>query len=196
MSSTNRWWIREVSDYYKTPKKCIIDFLIYFRMAEELKDADTWKILDPCAWWDEKNGMSYPEAMKQFGINNPVITLDIRDDSPALFHCDYREFMTPTVEEDKYDMIITNPPFALAQEFIEKSLSLVKEWGYVVMLLRLNFFGSRKRYEFRKKNMPKHTFVHHERIWFTDDWKTDSIEYMHCVRQKWYHPKSTNLFII
>lgn len=193
MSSTNRWWIREVSDYYRTPKKAIKDFLIHFRMNEEVKDTDSWKILDPCAWWDDEHWMAYPEAMKEFGINNTITTNDIRKDSPAEYHSDYIKAFNI---EWNYDMIITNPPFAIAQEFIEKSLSLVKEWGYVVMLLRLNYFGSKKRYEFRKHNMPKHTFIHHERIWFTDDGKTDSIEYMHCVRQKWYHPKSTNLFII
>jgi 16S rRNA G1207 methylase RsmC len=41
-----------------------------------------------------------------------------------------------------FDMIITNPPFAIAQGIIEKSLEFCKGGGYVIMLLRLNYIGS------------------------------------------------------
>jgi hypothetical protein len=33
--------------------------------------------------------MAYPEAMKEFGINNTITTNDIRKDSPAEYHSDY-----------------------------------------------------------------------------------------------------------
>ena len=44
--------------------------------------------------------------------------------------------------------------------------------------------------------MPKYCFVHHRRISFTDDRKTDSIEYAHFVWQKGYNEQFTQLKVI
>jgi len=38
-----------------------------------------------------------------------------------------------------FDAIITNPPYALAQEFIERSINLMAPQGLVAMLLRTDF---------------------------------------------------------
>jgi hypothetical protein len=63
------------------------------------------------------------------------------------------------------DLQVTNPPFSLAEEFLEKSL---KEADTVVYLLRLNFLGSQKRYEFWQRHQPTHLFVLSERPSFVD----------------------------
>jgi hypothetical protein len=93
-------------------------------------------------------------------------------------------------------LIITNPPFDKAKEFIEKSITHLAPWWYLVMLLRLNFFGSKGRFDFWKKNMPLYTIIHSERMSFTENWQKDSIEYMHCVWKKWCTPNHTKTFII
>lgn len=56
----------------------------------------------------------------------------------------------------RFDLIITNPPFSLAQEFIERAMLWRRdESSLVVMLLRLNFLGSQKRAEWwRSRPMP------------------------------------------
>lgn len=72
----------------------------------------------------------------------------------------------------------------------------VKAGGYVVMLLRLNFFGSSQRLDFWQKQLPIWAYVHHRRFSFTDDGKTDSIEYMHAVWQKDTAPDFTMLKVI
>ena len=51
-------------------------------------------------------------------------------------------------------MIITNPPFNIALDIIKKAIDDVKVGGSVIMLLRLNFYGSAKRKEFLKKICP------------------------------------------
>jgi hypothetical protein len=43
------------------------------------------------------------------------------------------------------EAIITNPPFHLAQEFIEHALDLVRPDGYVAMLLRTDFDHAKTR---------------------------------------------------
>lgn len=186
MSSTNRSNARDshVSDYYVTPQSCIKEFI------------DAWgikqgKYLDPCAGGDEKHPMSYPTVLKTYGID--VVTTDIRESSLAEVKEDYLFLDTA---EEYFDVIITNPPFNIAEQIIEKALKDVKHGGYVIMLLRLNFFGSKSRFPMWQKQLPVEAYVHHRRMSFTDDGKTDSIEYMHCVWQKGTTPEFTKLKVI
>lgn len=190
MSSTNRSNARKshVSDYYITPIDKIIDFLKAF---EEVEGMFKGRILDNCAGGDTKHPMSYPMALKKCGYIN-IDTIDIREDSLAEIKGDYLEIDC----KNTYDVIITNPPFNLARPIIEKALDDVRDDGFVIMLLRLNFFGGQLRKDMWDKQMPKYSFVHHRRISFTDDGKTDSIEYQHCVWQKGYYPEFTKLKVL
>ena len=71
------------------------------------------------------------------------------------------------------DCIIDNPPFSLAQQFIDRGLSDAR---FNAHLLRLNFFGSQKRMPWWQDKMPTHLFVLSQRPSFTGK-GTDSIEY-------------------
>ena len=150
------------------------------------------KILDPCAGGDLQHEMSYPKALHDFGFKGQITTIDIREDSKADIKGNYLEQNC----KEQYDIIMTNPPFNQALEIIDKALSDVKDNGFVVMLLRLNFFGSKARKEFFDKYMPKYAFVHSRRMKFTNTIGTDSIEYMHACWQKTKFPKFTHLKII
>lgn len=190
MSSTKRGNDRHVSDYYVTPITNILEFMDNF-VKQEPNSFDGI-ILDPCAGGDSGNFMSYPTAINQFfGYDKEVKTIDIRDDSRAETKGDY---LTMDIEYTP-DVIITNPPFFLAEEIIRKSLNIVSDNGYVIMLLRLNFFGSVKRKSLFDTFMPKYSFVHHKRMSFTGG-HTDSIEYQHCVWQKDHKPEFTRLKVV
>ena len=190
MSSTNRKNAKErrVSDYYVTPQGCIWEFLNEWMLdlngkfwddklyVGERPDRALW--LDPCAGGDKHHKMSYPEVLKEnFGVD--ADTIDIRKDSLAEIKEDFLKI--DFSEDEKYDVVITNPPFNLAREIIGKSFKHTKEGGYIVMLLRLNFLGSKARKSFWDQQLPVWTYVHHRRMSFTDDGNTDSIEYAHFV---------------
>ena len=51
-------------------------------------------------------------------------------------------------EFEPVDVIITNPPFSLSEEFIEKCLCELKPDGTLIFLQRVNFLGSIKRVDF------------------------------------------------
>ncbi len=125
MSSTNRSNARDahIADYYKTPLKPIEDFLTKFCYEENLK-LENKKILDPCAWWDINNPMSYPTVLTKLWANN-IKTNDIREDSPAEYH---QDFLSSTLQ-NVYDIVITNPPFNIAQDIIEKALQVCNRGG-------------------------------------------------------------------
>jgi hypothetical protein len=191
MSSTNRSDSRDyhISDYYITPIEVIKEFLNKFI---EIEGKYIFKaVLDPCAGGDVNHPMSYPSALELFGIKGNIDTVDIREDSLAQLKADYLKL---NIEKQKYNVIITNPPFNYALEIIEKALNDVTEDGFVIMLLRLNFLGSKKRKPFWDANPPKYIFVHSKRISFFGN-TTDSIEYAHFVWQK-NNKNPTQLFII
>lgn len=201
MSSTNRSKAREehIADYYVTPINCIEDF--FHAWLEDMQDVEDFLsvghqvnemlFLDPCAGGDEKHLMSYPKFITE-ELGADCATVDIREDSLAEVKADFLQLPLP----DCYNIVITNPPFNKAQEIIMKALQVVQDGGYVIMLLRLNFFGSKARKEFWDKQLPVYAYIHHRRMSFTDDGKTDSIEYMHAVWQKGNYPTHTKIKII
>ncbi len=50
-----------------------------------------------------------------------------------------------------YDVLLTNPPYSFAEEFVERGLYVARQ---VAMLLRLNFLGSIDRAKLFYRNMP------------------------------------------
>lgn len=180
MSSTNRGGDRHASDYYVTPQYEIEKFLEKFVENNEVNVR--WTVLDPSAGGDSKHDMSYPSALSKLFGN--IVTMDIREDSLAEHKC--VNYLTSNIVDycEKPNIIITNPPFSDAIEFVKKGLDDVAKNGYVIMLLRLNFLGSSKRNEWLRNNMPYEIYVHGKRMSFTEDGKTDSIEYAHFVWKK------------
>jgi len=188
MSSTNRTNAseRHVSDYYVTPQKDILDFFEHWLkdeceddskdfidMCRSLQDV-IW--LDPCAGGDINHEMSYPAVLEKHLGAKYIITNDIREDSLAKNKQDYL-----SSDFGQVDITITNPPFNLALEIIEKAMMTTQKDGYVIMLLRLNFLGSKIRKPFWDKYPAHRIYVHHKRMSFKDKGGTDSIEYAHFV---------------
>ena len=197
LSSTNRHNAekRHIADYYVTPVKDIITFL---GALDEEVTLDIWDktILDPCAGGDPSHDMSYPKALREYYAIpddwNGIKTIDIRDDSLAETKCNYIE----TKLDYKPFLIISNPPFNQAMEFIKKALGDVEDGGYVAMLLRLNFLETKARKEFFDNYMPTWVFVHHKRMSFTDAGGTDSVAYCHMVWKKNDYPKFAKIRVI
>lgn len=152
MSSTNRGIIRNAFDYYVTPQKAIHNFIDNFK--DNLENIHTF--FDPCAGGDDNNKMSFPEVLKEYFPKANIITSDIRSDSLAKNKLD---FLTENLLVDHYNnlVIISNPPFDLAEKFIEKALRLKPK--YVIFLLRLSFFATDKRKNFFQNNMPEYCYI-------------------------------------
>lgn len=190
MSSTYRGSTRNKDDYYLTPVDEIQKFIKEFKKHECIGGY----IIDPCAGGDDNHPMSYPVAFNKENLKIDL-TIDKRYDSKADIKTDYLKYDLLRYYE-KPSMIITNPPFSLSLPIINKALSEVEDGGFVIMLQRLNFMGSKSRFDFWKGNMPKYIFIHHKRMSFTGNGKTDSIEYCHYVFQKGYKGKFSKLMVI
>ena len=195
MSSTNRSNAREehIADYYITPIKDIEIFLKELNLQIEPTIWNKVKIIDPCAGGDEKHPMSYPNAIKNIYGNCNINCIDIREDSLAETKGDYLKL---NVKDFKPYIIITNPPFNIALEIIEKALDDITDDGYVIMLLRLNFLETKARKDFFDKYMPEYIYVHHKRMSFVEGKGTDSIAYAHYVWHKGHYPEFAKIKVI
>lgn len=100
--------------------------------------------------------------MKQHGYI--VVSTDIIDRGYGcaftFWKQDFLSYEDTNVECD----IITNPPYKLAQEFVEKALDLVEDGRKVAMLLKLTFLEGIKRNKLFKENPPKKVWVFSKRI--------------------------------
>lgn len=173
MSATGRGAQRRADDFYETPAWCT-DAIV---RALGLSQVDV--ALEPACG----NGAIISAVGESIGHRIDWYACEIDGDRAR--SCERRTgvfvFVTDFLSSPKSrhaDLIITNPPYSLAEEFIRKCL---REWpeSDVVMLLRLNFLGSQKRAEFLREHTPD-VYVLPRRPSFTGK-GTDATEYA------WFH---------
>lgn len=178
MSSTNRGAVRNEHDFYETP-----DYSVYSLM-EKIGSDLLWhpgRWLEPCVG----NGAIIKAMMNWY--QKEEVNLNGKDFLPLFDAVDIRreaEYPHITADflnwkpQERYSLIITNPPFFKAQEIVERSLTINgnNPPPTVIMLLRLNFLGAEKRSEWWQHRTPGYLWTLSERPDFTGD-GGDSCEY-------------------
>lgn len=91
-----------------------------------------------------------------------------------------REFLEHDFGGKRFDVIITNPPFSLSNEFLMKSRDLLAPGGTLIFLQRVGWLGSKKRIKFWSEiSFPQKTPILIPRPQFDKSKKgTDSCDYM------------------
>ena len=145
MSATNRTNVRKPHDFYSTPINCVETLLNNIDLTVYGND-----VLEPSAG----NG-NICKVFKEYYPNKDLTAVELREE-------EYNNLCQLNIDDviinsyynirDEYDIIIGNPPYSEAQEFIEHSFELLKENGILIFLLRTNFLESKKRYDFWKKH--------------------------------------------
>ena len=175
MSSTNRGNKRSPADTYGTPLWCVHRALEHIALPDGL-----W--CDPCAGTGniiQATQMVRPEVTwKAYEIRaeclEPLVNIG---SDPTIV-----DFTSTNLKVPEFDVVLMNPPYRLAQEFIEKSL---RHADHVIALLRLNYLGSKARNAFMRNDCPD-VYVLPNRPSFEYNGRTDSIEYawMHWRRRE------------
>lgn len=156
-------------DFYQTPRW----------VTEKLlnKIVLSWTILEPAS-----GSGSISKVLEEYGYS--VKSQDIRTDERVywekwidIFNCN-----------DKYNTIITNPPYFCAKDFIIKSLDIADT---VIVLLKLQFLESVDRYEFFNNTHLKKVYIICRRVTMYPDWEPEpknswTIAYAWYVWEKWY----------
>ena len=145
MSATNRGGKRVVNDRYFTPHWLTEAILPH--IGERLSDNRPLKILEP-AFGDGHIVAPLKSYLDVCGFAHDVSVIDI---TPPI----NIDFLTHDFGNTRFDLIITNPPYSLAMEFVEKSMEIRRDKNSIVcMLLRIGFLGSKKRATWLRANTP------------------------------------------
>ena len=131
-------------DYYATP----------YQATEMLLDEVKFSgdFLEPCV-----GGGHIVDVIKRYYPDECVYGVDIVDRGyPNTLVAD---FLKHDFLGQKFDNVVTNPPFSLAQEFLEKSMEVVNDGGKIAMFLKIQFLEGAKRREMFKKYPPKYIYV-------------------------------------
>jgi hypothetical protein len=171
MSSTNRGAVRVESDAYLTPSWAVVRILD--ELVSVLPPKGCW--LEPCAG----EGAIIKQVKKYFPKSR-WSAVEIREECRPLLApyvsepVRIEDFLTASiVPNPKFDVILTNPPYSQAGEFLHRCLPLAR---HVVFLLRLAFLASAKRAVFMHKNPPD-VYVLPNRPKFLEIGDGDSAEY-------------------
>jgi hypothetical protein len=113
-----------------------------------------------------------------FGIDIDQAAVDYTAKAHSAVRSDFLQMVKLwQLQSDALSLYISNPPYALAQEFVQKMLSDRTQTTIVACLLRLGFLGSQKRHDWWDENPPTAIRVLSNRPSFTGDGKTDNSEY-------------------
>ena len=186
LSATNRSNVRRPQDFYSTPLDSILPVLDYLDIPDKAE------ILDPCGGHGSiiKALINY-KIMKKINeckdCDWQIDTVEIREEEEEILSTICRtakigDFLKSDM--GKYDLVISNPPYSLAQEFIDKGLECLNENGKLVYLLRTNFLESKKRFQWWQDKLPSGIYVLHARPSFTGSGKTDATSYAWFVWDK------------
>lgn len=169
MSATGRSDVRRADDFYATPEWCTRAILPYLHVSRGALDpcCGTGAILDVlrravgAAEYDTIRGIELDADRARCASHN-VVCADALE--------------LPSGMWGKPSLVVTNPPYRLAMQFVARALLEVEsERGVVAMLLRLNWLGSQARASFHRTR-PSEVYILPRRPSFTGG-GTDAIEY-------------------
>lgn len=175
MSATNRGSERRANDFYETPEW--LTRALIPEISHHVPALAPWKILEPAY-----GRGAIARVLRNAWPDSEIIGMEL---DPATAHANegpcvplVDNFLTAEYFEPMmFDLIVTNPPYNLAREFVTKSLTLAP---IVAMLLRVNFLGSQKRAPWLREHTPA-IFVTPKRPPFTTNKQgrlgTDATEY-------------------
>jgi hypothetical protein len=169
MSATNRGGKRSPADFYATPEWCV-------RRLLEVVEFPAGRWLEPAA-----GDGAIVRAARRPDVDWTAWELRPEERAPlegilpprSVHIGDFIEAQSSgLLAQERFAVAITNPPFRLAQDFIESCLGCSDT---VVMLLRINYLATKARWDFMSQNTPD-VYVLPSRPSFTGK-GTDSIEY-------------------
>lgn len=157
--------LRPMLDFYETPSWAIR------AIGPHLPIGTSTRILDP--------GCGTGAILRAIGALFPENEILGLEKDETRFHACRASTELPVAHGDffqhteKHDLIISNPPYSHALEFVQHAMTLAP---VVCMLLRLPWIASQRRAEWHRENLCQINVLP-KRPSFTADGKTDATEY-------------------
>lgn len=171
---------RSKNDFYPTPKE-----VVRFILQRSIQDKKPVNILDPGAGTG-----AFGSVARELCPSATIVGVDNLFSWPAAgynFWLAYNFLDKPPewLKPFSFDWVIGNPPFKLAQEFVEKSMEMMPFCGTITFLLRLAFLESHKRVDFFKRYPLSEVCVLASRPSFNGTGQTDATAYAVFEWVKW-----------
>ena len=131
---------RKPADFYPTPRDVTVALCQWLDLKPETY-----------VWEPACGDGAMAEVLAEFVGNDCVAATDLREDSG--YGRGGVDFLSTTADEHFHlaDWIITNPPFAVAAEFIAHALTITPN---VAMLLKSNYWNAKGRISLFENNPP------------------------------------------
>lgn len=137
---------REQFDYYATDPRAV----------EMLLQMETFA---PVIWEPACGEGHISKVLQAHGyevISTDLIYRGFGDPEPL-------NFLEETLDGFEGD-IITNPPYSVGLQFVERALESVRPGGKVAMFLKVQFLEGKRRGEFFKKSPPRSVYISRSRL--------------------------------
>lgn len=142
---------RETNDFYATNPKALTLLL------DKLKE-DNIRLNHNI--WEPACGQGHlSEVLRYAGYN--VYSSDLVNRGYGIANVNFLEISNRPLEES-FD-ILTNPPYKYAEDFVNKSLELLRDGEHCIMFLKIQFLEGKSRYKLYQENPPKYVYVHSSR---------------------------------
>lgn len=158
-ASNNSEHKRAEHDLYTTSQK---DFVRFLKALQRDGVTIEKPVLEPCA------GLGHlVEVMERLGWS--VVAQDVVDRTEwenckkvntPLRVIDFMEMTQIDWWQTGCKTILTNPPYSLGQNIVEHSLKLLESGQNLILLFRIQWLESQKRYELFKKSPPKYVYIY------------------------------------
>jgi len=164
-------------DFYPTPVAVCDDALSFLPT-----DFKPQCILDPGAGagaWGIAARRRYAQAL--------ITGIEVRSETPrpAAYNFWVHSDFLLTDAQPCFDLVIGNPPYNRAEQFVKHSLAMLEDGGYIIQLLRLNFLeGQARSRGIHKRHPPQKVVVCAGRVSFTGDGKSNATAYAFFIWQK------------
>lgn len=137
--------VATVAYHYETPAWVVNALLEHHLLRRQAV------ILEPCAG----SGAIARQLLYRYPGEVEIHAVEIREEERARLlevshHVHIADFLT-WQPDAQFDYVITNPPFSIAQDVVERALEIANG-AEVIMLLRLAFLATQDRYEFWQKH--------------------------------------------
>lgn len=142
-----------------------------------------------------KHALSFDCVEECVGVDIRDINIDLEENFEMIGNFD---FLKKTQAELIYDsgfgfqnLIITNPPYKQALDFIRHSLDILVDGGIAGFLLKLDFLGTKERRKFFKHTPPILVKAFGKRPSFIESKGTDYHNYCYIYFKKGFTGKTT-----
>lgn len=186
--------MRQEDDFYATDPRALYELVYtpitnYYQMAQGIISACRGE-LGYYIWECAAGTGNLSNWLKEHGFNVVASDLKFRGAQGIIEGLDFLQ----TVPCDKFKgaaahpmVILTNPPYSLATEFIEHALEILPEGGLYIALMNITYLAGQKRYQrVYSKGSLREIYVFSKRI---ECWKNGELPKDKCgsiANYAWY----------